>query len=188
MDEAIPSLKRGVISFNELACKLLVTNVSYILKTQVMFEELRNIIEASQKSIGQSERAASSELYKIDTHYEELTVQKGVLEKKKRERKTERESLTIQLSQCKETLNASYNSLERANRLARDAQHRLQSEEHKMRESQTLRDAGYGLLAIPIIGWIAGKMSSVMSPVCFIHKMMQIMFEDVSVQFHLNSQ
>ena len=106
MDEAIPSLKRGVISFNELACKLLVTNVSYILKTQVMFEELRNIIEASQKSIGQSERAASSELYKIDTHYEELTVQKGVLEKKKRERKTERESLTIQLSQCRETLNA----------------------------------------------------------------------------------
>ena len=180
MDVVIPSLKRGVISFNELACKLLVTNVSYILKTQVMFEELRNIIEASQKSIGQSERAASSELYKIDTHYEELTVQKGVLEKKKRERKTQRDSLTIQLSQCKETLNAYSNSLERAKRLARDAQQRLQNQEHKKRESQKLRDAGYGLLALPIIGWIAGKMSSLMSPVCFIHKMMQIMFEDVS--------
>lgn len=167
MDVVIPSLKTGVISFNNLASKLLVTNVSYILKGDARFAEIRRDIEAAQKSIDQSERAASAELRKIDTYYEELTVRKGDLTNKKTEKKKQRENLIIELNQCRQTLDACYQSLARAKGKASEANSNLQNARHKQEESMNLRDAGFGLLAIPVIGWIAGEKSSLESSLCF---------------------
>lgn len=159
-----------MISLNNLASKIIVTNVSFILKDDVRFAEIRSIIEAAQKSIGQSEKAAGAELYKISTYYEELTVKKGVLENKKKEKKIQRDNLNIELNQCWETLSLFKQSLERARGKAYEAHQRLQDARRKQNESRELTNAGYGLLAIPVIGWIAGERSSLKSHICFTNK------------------
>ncbi|KAL2102286.1 hypothetical protein ACEWY4_001454 [Coilia grayii] len=156
VDVVIPSLKIGVKSFDDLASKVIVDNVSYILKSEAMFAEIRTLIEKAQRSIGLSERAATNELYKIDTYYEELTVKRGELESKSKAKTTERDNIEIELQQLRQTLRSANDSLEAAQREHRNALQRLENAKHQKAEADKRKEIGAGLLAIPVVGWIAG--------------------------------
>lgn len=156
MNEVIPSLKIGVMSLNDLASKIVVVNVSYVLQSTSMFAEVRGLIEKAQRNIGQSERAATNELYKIDTYFEEITLKKGQLEGKKTDKTTERNNIEIELVKVRQSVRSAEQAYQRSQREYRNALQRLEDAKQKKEEADKRRELGHGLLAIPIAGWIAG--------------------------------
>lgn len=156
MDVVVPSLKIGVKALDDLASKVIVANVSYILQSEAMFADIRTLIEKAQRNIGLSERAATEELYKIDTYYEELTVKRGELESKSKAKTTERDNVEIELQQLRQTLRSAEDSLEAAQNEYRNALQRLQNARQQKAEADQRKEIGAGLLVIPVVGWIAG--------------------------------
>ncbi|XP_063074020.1 uncharacterized protein LOC134464515 [Engraulis encrasicolus] len=156
MDIVIPALKIGMTSLNDLTSTIVVTDIKYILPSQPIFAEIRRLIDRAQRSIALSERAASNELYKIDTYFEELTFQRGMLEREGKAKAAEQKINEIRLSKLKETLKLATETMEASKQEHQNAVKRVEETKRKKEEAQENEKIGYILLIIPIIGWIIG--------------------------------
>ncbi|XP_061108263.1 uncharacterized protein LOC133135350 [Conger conger] len=145
----IPQLKNGIEHFKTVATILLAYDES---KKEV----LQKVIVQAKQSLGQAESAASGQLSQVDALTQSLTVRKGELDRQQMNKVKELENLKSEsqyIADCIETFSTALNNARRA----RDsAQGTLRHLENKQRESQAVRDAGIGIMFIPIIGTIIG--------------------------------
>ncbi|KAG7455926.1 hypothetical protein MATL_G00246280 [Megalops atlanticus] len=145
----VPRLKEGIDYFNTLASILLDYEES---KKQTV----QQVIQNGKQSLEQSETAARSELSKVDDYSLSLTVRKGDLARQKEGKTTELNNLRSDCQCIVTTLETYRQSLAEAERHAASARNNLNGLRRKQEESEAVRNAGIGIMFIPIIGTIIG--------------------------------
>ncbi|KAI1883872.1 hypothetical protein AGOR_G00236510 [Albula goreensis] len=149
LQAVIPSLKDGIENFKVLASILLKDSSPDI-------QNVQQVILKGKQSLEQSEAAASKELSKVDEYTLSLTVRKGELDKEKGTKEAD-------LANLKTHMKFIYDSLENYKIALQDAKHTLSSNQknleyiqRKKAEDEAVRNAGIGVMFIPIIGPIIG--------------------------------
>lgn len=148
--EVVPSLKNGMVNFRDMADILLNFD-----KDQT--KALQQKIQKGLNSFQQSEAAAGRQLARVDKYYEELTCKKGKLESEDRCLKTCLDNLESQRQAINDSLQNYSQALDRANWNKMSTQNALDECRDRASYNEGIRNAGIGIMFIPILGLIAGK-------------------------------
>ncbi|XP_023697211.2 uncharacterized protein [Paramormyrops kingsleyae] len=148
----IPLLKEGILCFNNLSV-VVFTNEG---KTENKYDELRSLIVKGKDNFVQAEQRASGILASIDKESEELTQQKGKLQRQQDDKKTEYKNLQDQLASQKNILQEHQKSLENANTYLQATKAKVDEMRRRMENDEAVRNTGIGLMFIPCVGTIIG--------------------------------
>ncbi|KAL6460744.1 hypothetical protein MHYP_G00307100 [Metynnis hypsauchen] len=149
LKEGIHSIKRVYEALTESDEDLLsgqCSNYTYIRK---------QIVQAKQ-SLERSEQAASTVLRGLDERIEILTQDEGKLEKKMTATQETLENLKIQQLSNEKLLTESKGALELAKTNLSSAREVRKTQEERKEYAESVRNVGWGVTLIPIVGWIAG--------------------------------
>ncbi|KAG7243815.1 hypothetical protein INR49_007416 [Caranx melampygus] len=127
-----------------------------VLPGSQTFDDIRRQIENMKQQMEKSEHIANTELQRLDRATETLTVQQSQLAQQKIQKTNELNNLNTHLSSLQSTLRSYYQALETARRNLRSAENTLSDMREKRDKAERLRDAGIGVMFIPVAGWIAG--------------------------------
>uniref|UniRef100_H2ZVE6 Uncharacterized protein n=1 Tax=Latimeria chalumnae TaxID=7897 RepID=H2ZVE6_LATCH len=119
----------------------------HCIKEQIQKSELKTVA---------AEEKAKEELSKVDEKCIQLTIEKKSLEEERERKVLELDSLQKQLNSFKELEESSRGSMRDAERELQCANEALSNAEANVRRNQTGRDAGIGVMFIPIIGPLIG--------------------------------
>ncbi|XP_049893651.1 tropomyosin alpha-4 chain-like [Epinephelus moara] len=153
----IGPLKSGLESFNTVTDLLLSVNADIVLPGCQTFDEIRREIESMKQELERSEQVAKQELLKLDGDTERLTAEQSWLAKEKQKREGELQNYRIELKSHQESLERNQEKLRQARCRVREAEETYDNMSRRRDEAQIKRDVGIGLMAIPILGWIAGS-------------------------------
>ena len=120
-------------------------------------------------SFNESETVAKSHLNRIDEFTEELTLRKGKLESERRSLQTNANNLQTQCRAIEDSMSNYKYALEKAKNEKESAECHLEYSRNEARESQTIRNVGIGLMFVPYIGTIIGKMFESFNTTSVIH-------------------
>nr|XP_023655906.1 uncharacterized protein LOC111837793 [Paramormyrops kingsleyae] len=148
----IPLLKEGILCFNNISV-IIFTNEG---NTNNKYDELRSLIIKGKDNFVQAEQRASGILASIDKEYEELTQQKGKLQRQQDDKKTEYKNLQDQLASQRNILLERQRSLANANTYLQATQAKVNEMRRRMEHDEAVRNAGIGLMFIPFVGTIIG--------------------------------
>uniref|UniRef100_A0A3P9KDK9 Uncharacterized protein n=1 Tax=Oryzias latipes TaxID=8090 RepID=A0A3P9KDK9_ORYLA len=152
-------LEDGLLSFNRLSEMLLSINADIVTPGCQTFDDFRKEIKEMEHNLKESEQGASKELQDLDKKTETLTADKNDLERKRQDQDAELKKLKTSLDSYESTLKMYTESRETQLKNLDSAKQTLREMEGKIQEAQTIRDVGIGLMFIPIVGWIAGKLN-----------------------------
>ncbi|XP_049460800.1 tropomyosin-like isoform X2 [Epinephelus fuscoguttatus] len=153
----IGPLKSGLQSFNTVTDLLLSVNADIVYPGCQTFDEIRREIESMKQKLERSEQVAKQELLKLDGDTERLTAEQSWLAKEKQKREGELQNYRIELKSHQESLERNQEKLRQARCRVREAEETYDDMSRRRDEAQIKRDVGIGLMAIPILGWIAGS-------------------------------
>ncbi|XP_048865294.1 LOW QUALITY PROTEIN: uncharacterized protein LOC125739334 [Brienomyrus brachyistius] len=119
------------------------------------YDELRSLIIKGKDNFVEAEQRASGILGSIDKECEELTQQKGKLQRQ-RYKKTECQNLQDQLASQQNILLEHQRSLANANTHLQATQAKVNEMHRRMEHDEAVRNAGIGLMFIPFVGTIIG--------------------------------
>ncbi|XP_029532032.1 uncharacterized protein LOC115138996 [Oncorhynchus nerka] len=148
--EVVPSLKNGMVNFRDMADILLNFDKD---QTKALQQEIQKGLNSFQ----QSEAAAGRQLAHVDKYYEELTCKKGKLESEDRCLKTCLANLESQRQAINDSLQNYSQALDRANWNKMSTQNALDECRDRASYNEGIRNAGIGIMFIPILGLIAGS-------------------------------
>uniref|UniRef100_H2ZVE5 Uncharacterized protein n=1 Tax=Latimeria chalumnae TaxID=7897 RepID=H2ZVE5_LATCH len=152
-DAVFKFLKEGISSLDSLGNLLLSADKNnmkdfyHCIKEQIQKSELKTVA---------AEEKAKEELSKVDEKCIQLTIEKKSLEEERERKVLELDSLQKQLNSFKELEESSRGSMRDAERELQCANEALSNAEANVRRNQTGRDAGIGVMFIPIIGPLIG--------------------------------
>lgn len=153
----IGPLKNGLHSFNNISEMLLSIDADIVLPGCPTFRDVRSEIENMKQQMEESEQIATKELQCVDEETEHLTAEQSLLAEQKKQRESELERLKTQLESYRSSLKSYTEALEAERRNLRSAEDTLDDMRRKRDEAEAVRNAGIGIMFIPIVGWIAGK-------------------------------
>ncbi|XP_049896906.1 uncharacterized protein LOC126388058 [Epinephelus moara] len=156
-EAVIGPLKSGLESFNTVTDLLLSVNADIVLPGCQTFDEIRREIESMKQELERSEQVAKQELLKLDGDTERLTAEQSCLAKEKQKREGELQNYRIELKSHQESLERNQEKLRQARCRVKKAEEAYDDMKRRRDEAETKRNVGIGLMAIPFIGWIAGK-------------------------------
>ncbi|XP_049331795.1 uncharacterized protein LOC111188826 [Astyanax mexicanus] len=154
--KVVNSLKDGLSSINRVYEALIDGDVD-----PLNYECTREQIVRAEQSLDQSEKAASKGLKGLDKDIETLTLDEGRLEQMLKETKDTLENLRTKQESNEALLRQSEESLEEVTRHLNSAKDKVQALEERKRNAEIVWGVGAGLLAIPVVGWIAGPIMMV---------------------------
>ncbi|XP_036422013.1 uncharacterized protein LOC118805369 [Colossoma macropomum] len=152
----IEPLKEGLHSIKKVCEALTEADVDPISGQSSNYNYIREQIVQAKQSLEQSEQAAATVLRNLDEKIEILTCDEGKLEQEMTATKETLENLKIQQTSNEKLLSESKGALELARTNLNTAREALQALEERRDNATSVRDAGWGVTLIPIIGWIAG--------------------------------
>ncbi|XP_048865286.1 uncharacterized protein LOC125739325 [Brienomyrus brachyistius] len=148
----IPLLKDGILCFNDLSV-IVFTNKGNMKNKH---DELRSLIIKGKDNFVEAEQRASGILGSIDKECEELTQQKGKLQRQQDDKKTECKNLQDQLASQQNILLEHQRSLANANTHLQATQAKVNEMRRRMEHDEAVRNAGIGLMFVPCAGPIVG--------------------------------
>ncbi|KAL2096512.1 hypothetical protein ACEWY4_008660 [Coilia grayii] len=150
-------LKTGLCSFSNVLEMLISVNADIVLPGCQTFDEIRREIEAMKTHMEESEQVAKAELQHVDGETERLTAEQSDLARQKSQREGELKNLQTQLQSYRSSLD-NYNArLRTATRGLQTAEATLRDMRERRDHAERVRNAGIGLMFIPIVGLIAGS-------------------------------
>ncbi|KAG7225283.1 hypothetical protein INR49_007130, partial [Caranx melampygus] len=152
----IVPLKSGLSSFNTVSGILLSIKADMVLPGCQTFDDIRQQIENMKQQMEKSDQIAKTELQQVDRATETLTAEQSQLAQQKIQKTAELNNLNTHLSSLQSTLSTYKQALETARGNLQTAENTLSDMRAKRNEAQRVRDAGIGVMFIPIVGWIAG--------------------------------
>ncbi|KAG7225324.1 hypothetical protein INR49_014606 [Caranx melampygus] len=111
-----------------------------------------------KQQMEESEHRANTELQRLDRATETLTAEQSQLAQQKKQKTDELNNLNTELSSLQSTLSSYYQALETERGNLQTAENTLSDMRAKRDEAQRIRDAGIGVMFIPIVGWISGAL------------------------------
>ncbi|XP_071339680.1 myosin-11-like isoform X2 [Trachinotus anak] len=153
----IGPLKSGLQSYNSVLEMLLSIKADIVLPGSQAFCDIRGQIENMRQQMEVSELVAREELQHLDEQTERLTAEQSNLAGQKRRRECELNDLNIKLESHRSSLRSYTEALETERRNLRSAEGTLSDMRAKRDEAERVRNAGIGIMFIPIVGWIAGS-------------------------------
>ncbi|KAL6460756.1 hypothetical protein MHYP_G00307220 [Metynnis hypsauchen] len=120
------------------------------------YSYIREQIVQAKQSLERSEQAASAVLRSLDEKMENLTRDEGKLEQEMTATQETLENLKIQQLSNEKLLSESKGALELAKTNLNTAREARQTQEERRDYAVTVRNVGWGVTLIPIVGWIAG--------------------------------
>uniref|UniRef100_A0A3B3S813 Uncharacterized protein n=1 Tax=Paramormyrops kingsleyae TaxID=1676925 RepID=A0A3B3S813_9TELE len=153
----IPLLKEGILCFNNLSASVF-TNEGNINNG---YDELRHLISNVKDNFAQAEQRASGILASLDKESEELTQQKGKLQRQQNDKKTECKNLQDQLARQQNMLQEIQRLLANANEHLEKTKETVEEMQSRMDHDVAVRNTGIGLMFIPIIGTIIATLIGV---------------------------
>ena len=147
----VPHLKNGLFHFSVVCENLIYFDNS----KQSTFKEG---VQKAVTSLNKSETVAKSHLDRVDEYTEELTQRKGELESERQSLQTDLANLQTQCRAIEDSMSDYKYALEKAEIEMEFAERHLEHCRDQARHNQTIRDVGIGLMFIPFIGTIIGKM------------------------------
>ncbi|XP_056255195.1 uncharacterized protein LOC130183630 [Seriola aureovittata] len=152
----IGPLKSGLCSFNTVSEMLLSIDADMVLPGCQYFDDIRRQIKNMKQRMEESEQIARVELQRVDRVTESLTAEQSVLARQKSQKEGELQNLNTQLSSHQSSLRSYSNALDTERTNLRSAEDTLDNMRAKRDEAERVRNAGIGVMFIPIVGWIAG--------------------------------
>lgn len=168
----IGPLKRGLHSLNNVSEMLFSMNAHIVLPGCQTFRDIRREIENMKQEMEKSEQAATKELQLLDKETECLTAQQSHLAEQKKQKECELKGLQKQLESHRSCLKSYSEALETHRRNLQTAEDTKHSMRQRRNRAETVTNAGIGVLAIPIFGWIAGQKINLEMLQCYIFKIL----------------
>ncbi|KAK3525093.1 hypothetical protein QTP86_015268 [Hemibagrus guttatus] len=156
-EAVILPLKGGISSLNEVYQALIEADVDPITGKCSNYDYIRQQIVQAHQLLEQSEQAASSGLRSLDQNLERLVQDEGKHEREMNELKQTLDNLRTEQESNESLLRESQGALDLARTHLDSAKQTLQDQEKRKRDAEIVTGVGAGLLAIPVIGWIAGS-------------------------------
>ncbi|KAL7883414.1 hypothetical protein SRHO_G00010720 [Serrasalmus rhombeus] len=152
----IEPLQDGLNSIKQVCEALSEADVNAFSGQCSNYNYIREQIVQAQQSLERSEQAAATVLRSLDERIEILTQDEGKLEQEMTATQETLENLKIQQLSNEKLLSESKGALELAKTNLSTAREALQELEERRDYAESVRNAGWGVTLIPIIGWIAG--------------------------------
>lgn len=157
MKSVSESLNKGIVSICNICKSLMNAQVNPITDTCSNYKQIRGHIEDAEKCMKTTEKMIKEKLVHLDARMEQLCeeMQNAVEQQNEKSRTMdqlhkEKWSAEVALEYSKAALTQAIKNLESAN-------YALRAQEDRRNAGEGLTIAGGVLLAIPIIGWIAGE-------------------------------
>ncbi|AWP16853.1 Hypothetical protein SMAX5B_000254 [Scophthalmus maximus] len=152
----IRPLKSGLHSFNNVLEMLLHINADIVLPDSQTFHDIRQEIENMKQQMEESEQVARKELQQLDGETEHLTAEQSRLANQKSQKELKVEGLKIQLESHRSSLESYKEALEKQRDNLKSAENTRDRMRDRRDGGENVRNAGIGVMFIPIVGWIAG--------------------------------
>ncbi len=157
MEDVSAPLNEGIVSICNICKSLKNMHVSPTTDMRSDYKQIREHIEHAEQSLKTSESRIKEKLGSLDEHMEHLIIEKQNTEHQKKEKFMTMDKLGTEKNSAEELLRYSKAALEQAERNLETAKYAQRVAQDKKNAGEGLAIAGGVLLAIPIIGWIAGK-------------------------------
>ncbi len=157
MEDVFGPLNEGIVSICNICNSLKNTDVSPTTAMCADYKQIREHIEHAEQSLKTSESRIKEKLGSLDEQMEHLIIEKQNIEHQKKEKFMTMDKLRTEKNSAEELLRYSKAALEQAERNLETAKYAQRVAQYSKNEGEGVAIAGGLLLAIPIIGWIAGK-------------------------------
>ncbi|KTG43555.1 hypothetical protein cypCar_00007551 [Cyprinus carpio] len=156
MEAVTRPLNEGIDSICNIIESLKKAHISPNTDTCSSYNQIRKHIEDAEQCLKTSETMIKEKLGYLDESMEQLFREKQNIEQQKKEKSLAMDNLCIKKKSAKESLEHSKAALEQAKRSVESANYAIRAHQDRMNTCDDVATAGAALLAIPIIGWIAG--------------------------------
>lgn len=157
LQDIINPLEQGLLSFNSLSETLLSIDADIVTPGCQTFDNFRREVQCMEKHLNESEKRACEELEQLDRKTETLTVHKSDLETYRKEQSSKLKELKTILDSYESNLKSCTEARKAEKRNLKSAEETLEEMQDRENDARELRNTGIGLLAIPVLGWVAGK-------------------------------
>ncbi|XP_016142997.1 uncharacterized protein [Sinocyclocheilus grahami] len=149
-------LNEGIVSICNICKSLKKAHISPNTDTCSNYNQIRKHIEDAEQCLKTSETMIKEKLGYLNESMEQLIREKQNVEQQKKEKSLAMDNLRIKKKSAEESLEHSKAALEQAERSVESANYAVRAHQDRMNTCNDVATAGAALLAIPIIGWIAG--------------------------------
>ncbi|KAF4103426.1 uncharacterized protein LOC131522001 [Onychostoma macrolepis] len=156
VEEVSRPLNEGIVAICNICESLKKAHVSPTTGTCSNYNQIRKHIEDAEQCLKKSETMIKKKLGYLDECMEQLIREKQNAELQKKEKILALNNLLIKKKSAEESLKHSKAALEQAKKSVESANYAIRAHQDRMNTCDDVATAGTVLLAIPIIGWIAG--------------------------------
>ncbi|XP_050987325.1 uncharacterized protein LOC127178477 [Labeo rohita] len=155
MEAVSRPLNQGIVAICNI-CKSL--KIAHVSSTGICsnYKQIRKNIEDAEQCLKTSETMIKEKLGYLDECMEQLIREKQNVEQQKKEKSLAIKNLLIKKKSVEESLKQSKAALEQAEKHIESTNYAIRAHREKMSTCDDVATAGAILLAVPIIGWIAG--------------------------------
>ncbi len=157
MEAVSRPLNEGIVSICKICESLKKAHISPNTDTCSNYNQIRKHIEDAEQCLKTSETMIKEKLGYLDESMEQLIREKQNVEQQKKEKSLAMDNLCLKKKSAEESLEHSKAALEQAERSVESANYAIRAHQDRMNTCNDVATAGAALLAIPIIGWIAGE-------------------------------
>ncbi|KAI5608666.1 hypothetical protein C0J50_6560 [Silurus asotus] len=156
-EAVIGPLKDGISSLNGVYEALITADVDPATGQCSNYISIRQQIVQAHQHLQQSEQTAGSGLESLDKSLESLIQDEGKLNHEMNDTKQTLDNLRTEQESNNQLLREFQGTLEVARGNLNSTEKTLQNQESRKHNAEIITGVGAGLLAIPVIGWIAGS-------------------------------
>ncbi|KTG33136.1 hypothetical protein cypCar_00044141 [Cyprinus carpio] len=156
MKSVSKSLNEGIASICNICKSLMNAQVNPTTDTCSNYKQIRGYIEDAEQCMKNTEKMIQEKLKHLDESMEQLIREKQNVEQQKKEKSMTMDKLHEEKKSAEGSLEYSEAALTQAIKNLESANYALSVQQDRRNAGEGLTIAGGVLLAIPIIGWIAG--------------------------------
>ncbi|XP_016396375.1 uncharacterized protein LOC107730152 [Sinocyclocheilus rhinocerous] len=156
MKSVSKSLNEGIVSICNICKSLMNAQVNPTTGTSSNYKQIRVHIEDAEQCMKNTEKMIQEKLVNLDERMEQLIREKQNVEQQKKEKSMTMDKLHEEKKSAEVSLECSKAALTQAIKNLESANYALRVQQDRKNAGEGLTIAGGVLLAIPIIGWIAG--------------------------------
>ncbi|KAK9977116.1 hypothetical protein ABG768_018937 [Culter alburnus] len=156
MEAVSRALNEGIVSICNICKSLKNVHVNPTTDMCSNYNQIREHIEHAEQCLKTSETRIKEKLGYLDKQMENLIRKKLNIEQQKKEKCMTMNTLRTEKTSAEELLRYSNEALKQAEKDVESAKYALRTAQDRRNTGEGVAIAGGALLAIPIIGWIAG--------------------------------
>ncbi|KAI2655403.1 Protein Ycf2 [Labeo rohita] len=156
VEAVVGPLSEGIVSISNICKSLLDAQIDQTTGMCYNYEQIRRHIEHAEQCLKKSETVIKEKLGYLDECMEQLIQEKENAEQQKKEKCMAKDKLHTEKNSAEESLKNYKAALEQAEKNLESAKYALKVHQDRKSSGEGVTTTGAALLALPVIGWIAG--------------------------------